>query len=150
MPQAYGVRRVSAASAMKTAPPKILLVTFGSRGDLHPFVAVGQALLREGCRAIVATSADHRDLALSAGLEYAELGPSTAEILARLGLDMGAVARGMAEDDRFLFEKILFPRLKEAYDMFEANCEEYDAIVAHPIAFSAQVVAQKRRLPLVL
>jgi rhamnosyltransferase subunit B len=135
---------------MKTAPPKILLVTFGSRGDLHPFVAVGQALLREGCRAIVATSADHRDLALSAGLEYAEIGPSTAEILARLGLDMGAVARGMAEDDRFLFEKILFPRLKEAYDVFEANCEECDAIIAHPIAFVAQAAAQKQGLPLVL
>ncbi len=91
------------------APPKILLVTFGSRGDVHPFVAVGQALLREGCRAIVATSADHRDLILSAGLEYAETGPTAAEVLGRLGLDMSALARSMAEDDRFLFEEIVFP-----------------------------------------
>ena len=37
------------------ARPKILLVTFGSRGDVHPFVAVGQALLREGCRVVVAS-----------------------------------------------------------------------------------------------
>ena len=132
------------------APPKILLVTFGSRGDVHPFVAVGQALLREGCRAIVATSADHRDLILSAGLEYAETGPTAAEVLGRLGLDMSALARSMAEDDRFLFEKIVFPHLKQAFNSLDAHCEECDAIILHPLAFFAQVAAEKRRLPLAL
>jgi rhamnosyltransferase subunit B len=131
-------------------PPKILLVTFGSRGDVHPFVAVGQALLREGCRALVATSAEHRDLILSAGLEFAEIGPDAAEVTARLGLDMRALARKMAEDDRFLFEKIVFPHLREALNSVDSNCEECDAILSHPLAFSAQAVAQKRGLPLAL
>jgi len=130
-------------------PPKILFVTFGSRGDVHPFVAVGQALAREGCRAVVATTRDHRDLILSAGLEYAETGPEAAEVLASLGLDMSALARNLAADDRFLFEKIVFPHLKQAFNTLDPHCEEYDAIIAHPIAFYAQAAAQKRRLPLV-
>jgi rhamnosyltransferase subunit B len=132
------------------APPKILLVTFGSRGDVHPFVAVGQALLREACRAVVATSADHRDLILSAGLEFAEIGPDAAEVLARLGLDMSALARNMTQDDRFLFEKIVFPHLKQGFNTLDPHCQECDAIISHPIAFFAQAAAKKRRIPLVL
>ncbi len=132
------------------ARPKILLVTFGSRGDVHPFVAVGQALLREGCRVVVAVSAEHRDLILSAGLEYAEVRPDATEVLARLGLDMRAVARSLAANDRFLFNKIVFPHLQEAFDWLDQNCEEYDAIISHTLAFSSQVVAQRRGVPLVL
>lgn len=131
-------------------PAKILLVTFGSRGDLHPFVAVGQALLREGCRPVVASSAEHRDTVLSAGLEFAEISPEATEVLSRLGLDMSALARNMAANDRFLFEKIVFPHLKQAFNSLDPYCEECDAIIAHPIAFSAQVAAQRRGVPLVL
>jgi len=132
------------------APPKILLVTFGSRGDVHPFVAVGQALLRDGCRAVVATSAEHRELILSAGLEFAEVSPDATEVLERLGLDLSALARRMAGNDRFLFEKILFPHLKEGFSAVDPFCEKCDAIIVHPIAFSAQAAAQRRGLPLVL
>ncbi len=135
---------------MKRGPPKILLATFGSRGDLHPFVAVGQALLRESCRAVVATSAEHRDMVLSAGLEFAEIRPDASEVLARLGLDMSGMARRMAQSDRFLFEKIVFPNLMHTFNCLDPLCEKCDAIVSHPLAFSAQVAAQRRGLPLVL
>ena len=129
---------------------KILLITFGSRGDVHPFVAVGQALLREGCRAVVATSPDHRELVLSSGLEYFEVGPDAVEILRRLGLDMRMLARSLSGNDRFLFEKIIFPHLQEAYEWLHSKCENYDVILSHPIAFSAQAVAEKIGIPLVL
>ncbi|ARN82974.1 glycosyltransferase [Methylocystis bryophila] len=135
---------------MTPASPKILLVTFGSRGDLHPFVAVGQALLREGCRTVVATTADHRDLVLSAGLEYAEIGPGADGFLDSLGLDHSGLARSLAENDRFLFEKILFPHLKQGFNSVDPFCEKCDAIIVHPLAFSAQAAAQKRGVPLVL
>ena len=129
---------------------KILLITFGSRGDAHPFVAVGQALLREGCHAVVATSPDHRELVLSSGLDYVEVGPDAVEILRRLGLDMRMLARSLSGNDRFLFEKIIFPHLQEAYDWLHSKCEDYDVILSHPIAFSAHAVAEKIGIPLVL
>jgi rhamnosyltransferase subunit B len=130
--------------------PKIHLVTFGSRGDAHPFVAVGQALLREGCRAIVATSAEHREMVLSAGLEYAEVRPDATEVLARLGLDMQALARSLAANDRILFEKIIFPHLWEAFKSLDLICEDSDTIITHSLAFSAHAVAQRRGVPLAL
>ncbi len=130
--------------------PKILLATFGSRGDVHPFVAVGQALLREGCRAVVATSPEHRELIRRSGLEYVEVGLEADEVLGPLGLDMQTLARSLAKNDRFLFEKIIFPYLKEAYEQLYSKCEKYNVILAHLLAFSAQAVAEKRGLLLVL
>ena len=55
---------------------------------------------------------------------------------------MSALARGMAEDDRFLFEKIVFPHLKRAFKSLDAHCEECDAIILHPLAF---LLKQQRR-----
>lgn len=129
-------------------PPKILIATFGSLGDLHPFVALGQSLREEGFRVVVATSADHRELVLREGLEFFEIRPDFAEISQKLGTDMGGVARAMSRDDGFLFQKVIFPHLRFAYDQFAQASEGASMIVAHGIAFSAHAVAEKRGLPL--
>jgi UDP:flavonoid glycosyltransferase YjiC (YdhE family) len=130
--------------------PKILIATFGSLGDLHPFVALGQALQREGCRVVVATSADHRALVVREGLDFFDIRPDVAEISAALRTDMGGIARAMSRDDAFLFEKVIFPHLRVAYDQFYEASEGASLIVAHGIAFSAHAVAEKRGLPLAI
>ena len=131
-------------------PPKILLVTFGSLGDVYPFVAVGQALLKEGCRVVVATSLEHREIILSRGLEFAEIRPTGAEIRARLGLDRGAIARRIADDNLFHFEKIIFPHLAETAEQIDLLSKDCDVILSHPLAFFAQAVAEKRGLKLIV
>jgi len=129
-------------------PPKILVATFGSLGDLHPFVALGQSLRDEGFRVVLATSADHRDLVLREGLEFFEIRPDVAEISRKLGTDMGGIAHAMSRDDGFLFQKVIFPHLRVAYEQFARASEGASMIVAHSIAFSAHAVAEKRGLPL--
>ena len=42
-------------------PRKILIVTFGSLGDLHPFVALAHALAAQGFTPVIATSAAYAD-----------------------------------------------------------------------------------------
>ena len=49
----------------------VLLATFGSLGDLHPFIAVGQALRTRGVEARIATSAEYRPAVEGAGLQFA-------------------------------------------------------------------------------
>jgi len=58
----------------------ILLATLGSLGDLHPYIAVGKALLARGERVRLATSVDYRARVEAAGLEFAPLAPSIAEL----------------------------------------------------------------------
>jgi UDP:flavonoid glycosyltransferase YjiC (YdhE family) len=135
---------------MRAALPKILIATFGSLGDLHPFIALGQALQREGFAIVVATSSEHREAVESAGLGFTAIKPSAQEVTERLGTDFGGLARRMSENDGFLFKDVIFPHLREAFDQFLAASEDAVAIVAHSIAFAAQAAAEKRGLPLVV
>lgn len=63
-------------------------------------------------------------------------------------MDMGAIARRMAEDDKFLFDTLIFPHLRESYDDLLAAADGAVAIVSHSLAFSARLVAEVRCLPL--
>ena len=133
---------------MRAALPKILIATFGSLGDLYPFVALGQALQREGFAVVVATSETYRDLIIEEGLCFAAIRPDVEEATARLGMDLGEIARRMSADDGFLFQRLIFPFLHEAFEQLYAVSEGAVAVVAHSIAFAAHAVAEKRGLPL--
>jgi rhamnosyltransferase subunit B len=133
---------------MRAALPKILIATFGSLGDLYPFVALGQALQREGFAVVVATSETYRDLITEEGLGFVAIHPDIEEATERLGMDLGEIARRMSADDGFLFERLIFPYLHEAYGQLYAASDGAVAVVAHSIAFAAHAAAEKRGLPL--
>lgn len=52
----------------------VLLSTLGSAGDIHPFVAIGRALLARGHSATLVTSAHFRDLVFEAGIGFVGIG----------------------------------------------------------------------------
>jgi UDP:flavonoid glycosyltransferase YjiC (YdhE family) len=134
---------------MTATAPRILIATFGSLGDLHPFVALAHALKREGFAPVLATSSVYRDFIHSEGLGFAPVRPDVEEIKARLGLDMGGIARRMSQDDGFLFQRLIFPFLCESFEDIQKASEGAAAIVAHGLAFSARLAAEKRGLPLI-
>ena len=53
---------------------RILLITLGSHGDVHPFVGLALALKRRGHQVTVMTSGYFGDLVRSTGLDFIELG----------------------------------------------------------------------------
>lgn len=128
---------------------KILIATFGSLGDLHPFVALAHALQRDGFTPVIATSAAYGDYIRAEGFAFAPIRPDADDLTSRLGMDMAEIARRMAEDDAFLFDTLIFPHLRESYDDFLVASEGAAAIVAHSLAFSARLAAELRGLPLV-
>ena len=132
------------------AAPKILIATFGSLGDLHPFIALGQALQREGFAAVIATSGAYRNIVEEEGLGFAAIPPDISDATERLGMDLGEIGRRMSEDDGFLFQQLIFPHLHESYAALCAAAEGAAAIVAHAIAFSAHAAAEKLKLPLAI
>ncbi len=125
---------------------QILIVTFGSLGDLHPFIALAHALAAEGITPVIATSAAYADYVAGEGLAFRPIRPDGDDLVARLGMEMGEIARRMAADDRFLFERIIFPYLRESYEDVLAASADVCAIVSHGIALSARLAAEKRGL----
>jgi UDP:flavonoid glycosyltransferase YjiC (YdhE family) len=130
--------------------PKILIVTSGSLGDLHPFIALGQALQKEGFRVVIATSANYRDSVSHAGLDFFEIPWDIAE-LSRKFLGEAGVGGGMnLHAGGSWFATVVFSDFRLVYDrLFEAS-EGAMMVVAHVLAFAAHAVAEKRGLPLAI
>ena len=58
---------------------RIVFATFGSLGDLHPYVAISQELVRRGHRPLIATFEEYRGAVEAAGIEFAPMRPSMSE-----------------------------------------------------------------------
>ncbi|HOP03385.1 MAG TPA: glycosyltransferase [Tenuifilaceae bacterium] len=60
---------------------RILLVSVGTRGDMEPFVAIGEILMAKGHQVICAFPEQFRTIVLESGLEFASLGTNFINIL---------------------------------------------------------------------
>lgn len=128
---------------------KALLVTIGSLGDLHPFIAIGLALRAQGHDVLLAVPADHIDKVHGAGLAAAAILPGFATICARLGVDEAEAARRVVTQRSFVMEAVILPSLAESTMALDALVGDADVIVGSVFALAAGIVAEKRRLPLV-
>lgn len=126
---------------------KVLLVTFGSLGDLHPFVALAHALTEAGFEPVIATSAVYRDHLAMEGLAFVPVRPDADDVTKHLGMGLGDIARRMARDDGFLFRSVIFPHLQAGVDDLMAAAADADAVVSHAIAFPGRLVAERLALP---
>ncbi|MDP3554904.1 glycosyltransferase [Methylocystis sp.] len=128
--------------------PKILIATFGTLGDVNPFIGLGRALQRHGCVPVIATSEEYRDLVQSEGLDFRPMRPDLGEISSRLNMQKGEIATKMSRSKRFLFDQVMFPHLRDAYrDVMELT-KDVDGVVTHCLAFGAKAAAEQRNLPL--
>jgi rhamnosyltransferase subunit B len=117
---------------------RLLFTTFGSYGDLFPYLAVGTELRRRGHHVAIATSTLFR------------------EQVEREGLGFHAVRPDVSFDDREMIAYVMDPRrgserliryltslIRESYEDFLAAAESADAILTHPATPAAVLVAQK-------
>lgn len=70
---------------------KIILISIGTRGDMEPFLAIGEILAQEGHQVTCAFPEQFRNLAEEANLEFASLGSKFIEMLES---DTGKLAMG--------------------------------------------------------
>jgi len=124
---------------------RILLTTFGSLGDLHPYLAIGIALRRRGHDVTVATHGDYRDRTLAAGLAFAPVRPRFS--------DLGAIDALMrdAMDERrgseVVLRRMVLPHLRDARDDLLVAAREADLLVDHMLALAGPLVAERLGIP---
>jgi sterol 3beta-glucosyltransferase len=70
---------------------KIILISIGTRGDMEPFLAIGEILKEKGHQVICAFPEQFRDLVEDSNLEFASLGSKYIEMLES---DVGKAAMG--------------------------------------------------------
>jgi UDP:flavonoid glycosyltransferase YjiC (YdhE family) len=121
---------------------RIVLVTAGSLGDLHPYLAMGLELARRGHEAVVATVPFYRSRIESLGLRFhpvrPDLSPEDPELL-RLAVDL-------KHGSENIFRKLVVPHLRTHVEDLSKAAEGADLLVSHPITLAAPVVAEKLSL----
>lgn len=124
----------------------VLLITIGSAGDVHPFVALGAALRRRGHAVALATLSLFRPLAERAGLEFIELGTFEAYRHVAENPHVWHPVRGF----RVIFADVMIPLLRPTYELIVRRFVPHQTIVvAHGIAFGARIAQERLGVPTV-
>ena len=124
---------------------RIVLATWGSLGDLHPYIAVARGLLTRGHDVSIATCAVYRPKVEGEGIPFHPCGPD----LGRLLDDPEALRRAYDEKTgtEYVIRRIVMPGIEESYHDLLAACTGADLIVGHPIVYAVPPVAEKLRIP---
>jgi UDP:flavonoid glycosyltransferase YjiC (YdhE family) len=85
---------------------KIVISTLGPHGDIHPFIALGNALKSQGYATVLATTDLCRDVAERVRLAFFAVRPRQHEVLQSLGLTIKQLARKTMVDDTYLIRLI--------------------------------------------
>lgn len=128
---------------------RIVLSTFGSFGDVHPYIALALELKARGHRPVVATSELYREKMDAAGVELWPVRPDdlpTYDEPERISamLDKMLEARtGTME----IMNTLILPHLRTAYEDLSEAARGADLLVTHPLPLIGPVVAEKLGLP---
>jgi rhamnosyltransferase subunit B len=128
------------------AKKRVVFTTWGSFGDLHPYMALALELQERGHHAVIATSPLYREKVKAEGLAFHPVRPdlpppdaeTSAEIIRRVSDRRGGPS--------YLFRELLVPHLRETYaDTLAAATAEggADLLVSHQVPLTAPLVAQK-------
>src|SRR5579862_1827786 len=121
---------------------RVLITTFGSYGDLHPYLAIGAELKRRGHAVTIASSAVYRAKVEREGLGFCAVRPDVQlENREMLAYVMDA-RRGSERVVRYLAESV-----RESFEDTEAAAREAELILTHPTSLGAVLAAQKLSLP---
>ena len=122
---------------------RIVIASWGSYGDVNPYVGLARGLRARGHDAVLATPAYFRGYVEGAGVGFHPLRPDVdphrRDVVARI-MDP---ARGT----QFIFQELLLPALGEMYDDLAEAARGADLLVTHPVTFPGPILAQERGIP---
>lgn len=117
---------------------RIVISTFGSYGDVNPYVGLALELRRRGHRPLLAMPAVYRAAIEGEGLEFhavrPDLNPDDTALIQRI-MDP---ARGTEA----IFGEIVVPSLRATFDDLRVICADADLVITHPAALVGPIVAQ--------
>jgi rhamnosyltransferase subunit B len=126
---------------------RIVISTFGSFGDIHPYVAIALELKARGHVPVIATSEVYREKMEALSLEFHPVRPvmPSYDQPDEIGKLIEEVMEASDGSEKVM--NLLLPYLREIYDDLNAAAEGADLILTHPLPLVGPIVAQMRKLP---
>jgi rhamnosyltransferase subunit B len=121
---------------------RIVITSFGSFGDIYPYLGLARQLTQRGHDAIFATSAYYRPLIEGEGVAFCPVRPD-------VDLEDHAEIRRVMDPKRgpeILLREGLLPHLRDSYVDLAAAAHGADLLVTHPITFAGPLVAERHQI----
>ena len=125
---------------------RIILNTFGSFGDVHPYMAIAIELQRRGHTPVIAAMAGYREKIAGAGLEFAPVRPDIPTPKEQ-GTELVEKIMEPVSGPRFLMEGLVFPAVRDSYDDLLQAVAGADLLVTHPAAPAGPLFGRKTGMP---
>lgn len=126
---------------------RIVMTTFGSLGDIHPYVALALEMKKRDLDPVIVTAGAYREKIESLNIEFHPMRPVVPglnEPEALVIIDKIMDPRRGAE---YLFKELLVPAVRDSYKDLQAAMQGADLLVTHPITLAGPVLAQKTGVP---
>jgi rhamnosyltransferase subunit B len=125
---------------------RIILNTFGSFGDIHPYMAIAMELQRRGHLPVIATMEIYREKVTGAGLEFVPVRPDIPQPKEQ---DSELIEKIMEPKTgpRFLMEEVVFPAVRDSYEDLLPAVAGADLLITHPAAPAGPLVGRKTGMP---
>jgi UDP:flavonoid glycosyltransferase YjiC (YdhE family) len=124
---------------------RIVLTTFGSLGDLHPYIAIALGLKARGHEAVIATSGFYRPKVEALGLGFRAVRPYHPDPDGDAGLMRRIMDRRTGSE--FIIRQLMMSVLRGSYEDTLAAAEGADLLVSHMLTFTTRLVAEKKGVP---
>jgi len=122
---------------------RIVMSTFGSLGDLHPYLAIARDLKRRGHEVTIASLEAYRERVIAEGLAFhrvrPDIDPNDPEELRRV--------MDRRNGPTYLLRDLVFRHVRESFEDCREAAKEADLIVTHPVAFGMLLVARASGRP---
>ena len=121
---------------------RIVITTWGSYGDLYPFIGLALELRDRGHQPVLAMPALYRDIVEREGLRFAPVRPD----ISIHDRELAARIMDPAKGPQVLFREVIVPALAHSHaDLMDATAGA-DLLITHPAAPAGPIVAEERRL----
>lgn len=123
---------------------RVVIATWGSFGDLHPYMALALELKARGHRAVIAAAPYYREKIEAAGINFHPMRPDLPPPDSKESDEIIHRATDMREGPRYVFTELLIAHIRESYaDAVEAVKAEggADLFITHSVPPIGALVA---------
>src|SRR3954466_13437982 len=126
---------------------KIVISTFGSFGDLHPYVAIALELKKRGHKPVIATSEIYREKTDALGLELYPVPPDLPgydkpDEVARMVASLMDAKQGAVR----CFREFVNPHIPAMYEALSGATRDADLVVSIVLSLAGPPVVEKTRV----
>ncbi len=124
-----------------------LLTSWGSRGDLHPFLALGRGLVARGHEVTIVGHPEWADDTASAGLRFVATAEPPRGDLLRRHPEILSSRWGGIPSLHALVREVIAPSFPPLLAALREEVPRHDVVIAHHFAFPAAIAAERAGKP---